>query len=196
MTNIAIFVSGQGSNCENIIKHFSISKDIKISLVLSNRADAYALVRAKKYNVPTEVVSKDEFKNENTLMAIMKKYEIDFIVLAGFLLMVSDFLINRYQHKIINIHPALLPSFPGLDAQGQALEYGVKIAGCTVHFVDEGTDSGPFILQKPVPVLNDDTEESLAARILVEEHKAMPEALRLWALGKLEIQGRRVIVHP
>ena len=96
--------------------------------------------------------------------------------------------VNKWTQKIINIHPALLPSFPGLDAQGQALEYGVKIAGCTVHFVDEGTDSGPIILQKPVPVLNDDTEESLAARILVEEHKAMPEALRLWALGKLEIQ--------
>ena len=125
-----------------------------------------------------------------------KAHGAELVVLAGFMRILSGNFVNKWTQKIINIHPALLPSFPGLDAQGQALEYGVKIAGCTVHFVDEGTDSGPIILQKPVPVLNDDTEESLAARILVEEHKAMPEALRLWALGKLEIQGRRVIVHP
>ena len=128
--------------------------------------------------------------------AALRAHGAELVVLAGFMRILSGNFVNKWTQKIINIHPALLPSFPGLDAQGQALEYGVKIAGCTVHFVDEGTDSGPIILQKPVPVLNDDTEESLAARILVEEHKAMPEALRLWALGKLEIQGRRVIVHP
>ena len=103
----------------------------------------------------------------------------------------GDF-VNKWQHKIINIHPALLPSFPGLDAQGQALRYGVKFSGCTVHFVDEGTDSGPIILQKVVPVLDNDTEETLAARILEQEHLAMPEALKLWAENKLEIDGRHV----
>lgn len=140
-----------------------------------------------------ECASKEEF--EDKIDAAFARIWSELVVLAGFMRILSGSFVNRWTQKIINIHPALLPSFPGLDAQGQALEYGVKIAGCTVHFVDEGTDSGPIILQKAVPVLDDDTEETLSARILVEEHKAMPEALRLWALGKLEIQGRRVIVH-
>lgn len=164
---IGVLVSGRGSNLQSVLDRIADGYlPLEIAVVISDKADAYALERAEKAGI------------------------------AGFMRILSGNFVNKWTQKIINIHPALLPSFPGLDAQGQALEYGVKIAGCTVHFVDEGTDSGPIILQKPVPVLNDDTEESLAARILVEEHKAMPEALRLWALGKLEIQGRRVIVHP
>ena len=116
------------------------------------------------------------------------------VVLAGFMRILTGHFISRWEHKIINIHPALLPSFKGLDAQGQAVDYGVKVAGCTVHFVDEGTDTGPIILQKVVPVLDDDTEETLAARILKEEHKALPEAIQLWADGKLTIKGRKVYV--
>ena len=182
MTNIAIFVSGQGSNCENIIKHFSKSKDIKISLVLSNRADAYALVRAKKYNVPTEVVSKDEFKNENTLMAIMKKYEIDFIVLAGFLLMVSDFLINRYQHKIINIHPALLPKYGGKGMYGHRVHEAIKAnrekeTGMTVHYVSNVCDGGDIIVQYRTSINPEDTPYDIAAKEMLLEQKYFPSVI-------------------
>ncbi len=182
MTNIAIFVSGQGSNCENIIKHFSISKDIKISLVLSNRADAYALVRAKKYNVPTEVVSKDEFKNENTLMAIMKKYEIDFIVLAGFLLMVPDFLINGYQHKIINIHPALLPKYGGKGMYGHRVHEAIKAnrekeTGMTVHYVSNVCDGGDIIVQYRTSINPEDTPYDIAAKEMLLEQKHFPSVI-------------------
>jgi phosphoribosylglycinamide formyltransferase 1 len=176
MTNIAIFVSGQGSNCENIIKHFSKSKDIKISLVLSNRADAYALVRAKKYNVPTEVVSKDEIKNENTLMAIMKKYEINFIVLAGFLLMVPDFLINVYYHKIINIHPALLPKYGGKGMYGHHVHEAIKAnnekeTGMTVHYVSNVCDGGDIIAQYRTSINPEDTSYDIAAKEMLLEQK-------------------------
>jgi len=182
MTNIAIFVSGQGSNCENIIKHFSKSKDIKISLVLSNRADAYALVRAKKYNVPTEVVSKDEFKNENTLMAIMKKYEIDFIVLAGFLLMVPDFLINRYHHKIINIHPALLPKYGGKGMYGHRVHEAIKAnrekeTGMTVHYVSNVCDGGDIIAQYRTSINPEDTPDDIAAKEMLLEQKYFPSVI-------------------
>ena len=187
---IGVLVSGRGSNLQSVLDRIADGYlPLEIAVVISDKADAYALERAEKAGIAAvaiprkECVSKEEF--EGKIDAALRAHGAELVVLAGFMRILSG-----------NIHPALLPSFPGLDAQGQALEYGVKIAGCTVHFVDEGTDSGPIILQKPVPVLNDDTEESLAARILVEEHKAMPEALRLWALGKLEIQGRRVIVHP
>ena len=191
---IGVLVSGRGSNLQSVLDRIADGYlPLEIAVVISDKADAYALERAEKAGIAAvaiprkECVSKEEF--EGKIDAALRAHGAELRILSG------NF-VNKWTQKIINIHPALLPSFPGLDAQGQALEYGVKIAGCTVHFVDEGTDSGPIILQKPVPVLNDDTEESLVARILVEEHKAMPEALRLWALGKLEIQGRRVIVHP
>ena len=198
---IGVLVSGRGSNLQSVLDRIADGYlPLEIAVVISDKADAYALERAEKAGIAAvaiprkECVSKEEF--EGKIDAALRAHGAELVVLAGFMRILSGNFVNKWTQKIINIHPALLPSFPGLDAQGQALEYGVKIAGCTVHFVDEGTDSGPIILQKPVPVLNDDTEESLAARILVEEHKAMPEALRLGALGKLEIQGRRVIVHP
>ena len=191
---IGVLVSGRGSNLQSVLDRIADGYlPLEIAVVISDKADAYALERAEKAGIAAvaiprkECVSKEEF--EGKIDAALRAHGAELVVLAGFMRILSGNFVNKWTQKIINIHP-------GLDAQGQALEYGVKIAGCTVHFVDEGTDSGPIILQKPVPVLNDDTEESLAARILVEEHKAMPEALRLWALGKLEIQGRRVIVHP
>ena len=194
---IGVLVSGRGSNLQSVLDRIADGYlPLEIAVVISDKADAYALERAEKAGIAAvaiprkESVSKEEF--EDKIDAALRAHGAELVVLAGFMRILSGNFVNKWTQKIINIHPALLPSFPGLDAQG----HGVKIAGCTVHFVDEGTDSGPIILQKPVPVLNDDTEESLAARILVEEHKAMPEALRLWALGKLEIQGRRVIVHP
>ena len=175
---IGVLVSGRGSNLQSVLDRIADGYlPLEIAVVISDKADAYALERAEKAGIAAvaiprkECVSKEEF--EGKIDAALRAHGAELVVLAGFMRILSGNFVNKWTQKIINIHPALLPSF-----------------------VDEGTDSGPIILQKPVPVLNDDTEESLAARILVEEHKAMPEALRLWALGKLEIQGRRVIVHP
>lgn len=197
---IGVLVSGRGSNLQSILDRIDDGYlPMEIAVVISDKADAYALERAAKAGIDAVSIprkscaSKAEF--EQKIDAVLRNHGIELVVLAGFMRILSREFVNKWTKKIINIHPALLPSFPGLDAQGQALVYGVKLAGCTVHFVDEGTDSGPIILQKAVPVLNEDTEETLASRILIEEHKALPEALRLWALGKLEIKGRHVIVH-
>lgn len=196
---IGVLVSGRGSNLQAIMDRIADgSLQLEIAVVISDKADALALKRAEDAGIPTVVVarkecaSKEEF--EDKIHAALIAAGCELVVLAGFMRLLSGNFVNRWQHKIINIHPALLPSFPGLDAQGQAMDYGVKISGCTVHFVDEGTDSGPIILQKAVPVLDDDTEETLAARILEQEHKAMPEALKLWSEGKLQVNGRRVRV--
>ena len=167
-------------------------------LAAKQKAEAKALKRAAGAGIAPAVVirkayaSKQEF--EAAIDVKLREHQVQLVVLAGFMRILSGFFVQKWQHKIVNIHPALLPSFTGLDAQGQAVRYGVKVSGCTVHFVDEGTDTGPIILQKVVPVLNGDTGETLAARILVEEHKALPEALRLWALGKLQLEGRKVLI--
>ena len=174
---IGVVVSGRGSNLQSIIDHIAEGKlNVEIAVVVSDHKEAFALERAAKAGIPTAVVErkgcKDKAEFEDKIDAALRK--------AG--------------AEVVVLHPALLPSFKGLDAQGQAVDYGVKVAGCTVHFVDEGTDTGPIILQKVVPVLDDDTEETLAARILKEEHKALPEAIQLWADGKLTIKGRKVYV--
>lgn len=194
-----VLVSGRGSNLQAILDRIAdgyLPLDIKI--VISDKADAYALERAAKAGITALVVSRKECSSkeefEDKIHAALMEAGCELVILAGFMRILSGTFVNKWQHKIINIHPALLPSFPGLDAQGQALNYGVKFSGCTVHFVDEGTDSGPIILQKVVPVLDDDTEETLAARILEQEHIAMPEALKLWAENKLVIDGRHVKV--
>ena len=196
---IGVIVSGRGSNLQSIIDHIAEGKlDVEVAVVVSDHADAFALERAAKAGIPTAVVErkgcKDKAEFEDKIDAALRKAGAEAVVLAGFMRILTGHFISRWEHKIINIHPALLPSFKGLDAQGQAVDYGVKVAGCTVHFVDEGTDTGPIILQKVVPVLDDDTEETLAARILKEEHKALPEAIQLWADGKLTIKGRKVYV--
>lgn len=168
------------------------------AVVISDKPDAFALERAQKAGIKTVAVerkacaSKEEF--EAKINATLEAEGCELVVLAGFMRILSADFVNKWQHKIINIHPALLPSFPGLHGQKQAVDYGVKFSGCTVHFVDAGTDSGPIILQKVVPVMDDDTEDTLADRILVQEHIAMPEALKLWAEGKLTIEGRKVKV--
>lgn len=196
---IGVLVSGRGSNLQAIMDRIADGYlQLEIAVVISDKADALALKRAEDAGIPTVIVarkeceSKEEF--EDKIHAALIAAGCELVVLAGFMRLLSGNFVNRWQHKIINIHPALLPSFPGLDAQGQAVDYGVKISGCTVHFVDEGTDSGPIILQKAVPVMDDDTEETLAARILEQEHKSMPEALKLWSEGKLQVNGRRVRV--
>jgi phosphoribosylglycinamide formyltransferase-1 len=196
---IGVVVSGRGSNLQSIIDHIAKGKlNVEIAVVVSDHKEAFALERAAKAGIPTAVVErkgcKDKAEFEDKIDAALREAGAEAVVLAGFMRILTGHFISRWEHKIINIHPALLPSFKGLDAQGQAVDYGVKVAGCTVHFVDEGTDTGPIILQKVVPVLDDDTEETLAARILKEEHKALPEAIQLWADGKLTIKGRKVYV--
>ena len=192
-----VLVSGRGSNLQAVLDRIADGYlPLEIGVVISDKADAYALERAANVGIKTVVVarkecaSKEEF--EDRIHAALVEAGCELVVLAGFMRILSGNFVSKWHNKIINIHPALLPSFPGLDGQGQALEYGVKFTGCTVHFVDEGTDTGPIILQKVVPVLGDDTHDTLAARILEQEHKAMPEALKLWAEGKLVIEGRKV----
>ena len=196
---IGVLVSGRGSNLQSIMDHIAAGDlPLEVAVVISDKAEAKALERAAGAGIATAVVirkayaSKQEF--EAAIDVKLREQQVQLVVLAGFMRILSGFFVQKWQHKIVNIHPALLPSFTGLDAQGQAVRYGVKVSGCTVHFVDEGTDTGPIILQKVVPVLNGDTGETLAARILVEEHKALPEALRLWALGKLQLEGRKVLI--
>ena len=196
---IGVVVSGRGSNLQSIIDHIAEGKlNVEIAVVVSDHREAFALERAAKAGIPTAVVErkgcKDKAEFEDKIDAALRDAGAEVVVLAGFMRILTGHFISRWENKIINIHPALLPSFKGVDAQGQAVDYGVKIAGCTVHFVDEGTDTGPIILQKAVPVFDDDTEETLAARILIEEHKALPEAIQLWADGKLTIKGRKVFV--
>ena len=196
---IGVVVSGRGSNLQSIIDHIAEGKlNVEIAVVVSDHREAFALERAAKAGIPTAVVErkgcKDKAEFEDKIDAALRDKGAEVVVLAGFMRILTGHFISRWENKIINIHPALLPSFKGVDAQGQAVDYGVKIAGCTVHFVDEGTDTGPIILQKAVPVFDDDTEETLAARILIEEHKALPEAIQLWADGKLTIKGRKVFV--
>ena len=189
MRKIGVLVSGRGSNLQAIMDRIADGYlPLEIAVVISDKSDAYALERAHKAGIKTVAVerkacaSKDEF--EAKITAALEENGCELVVLAGFMRILSSGFVNKWHHKIINIHPALLPSFPGLHGQGQAVAYGVKFSGCTVHFVDEGTDSGPIILQKVVPVLDDDTEDTLADRILVQEHIAMPEALKLWAEDK------------
>ena len=177
MTNVAIFVSGSGTNCENIIRYFKDSEEVKISLVLSNKADAYALVRAKNLNVPTAIMNKNDFNDREKMMTLMKEYEIEFIVLAGFLLIVPDFLIEAYDRRMINIHPALLPKYGGKGMYGHHVHEAVKAAGetetgMTVHYVSNVCDGGEIIAQFRTPLSPDDTPDDIAHKehLLVMEH--------------------------
>jgi phosphoribosylglycinamide formyltransferase-1 len=180
MKKIAIFVSGNGSNCENIINYFADgNRGAVISLVLSNKADAYALTRAEKYGVATVVMPKAAFNNEAKLMELMKEHEIDFIVLAGFLLMIPDFLINAYEHRIINIHPALLPKFGGKGMYGHYVHEAVKAAGeeetgMTVHWVSRECDGGEIIAQYKTQILPTDSPEDIADKVHILEMKYYP----------------------
>lgn len=197
---IGVLVSGRGSNLQAILDKIAAENlPIEIVAVISDKEDAFALERAAKAGIFHQAIvrknysSKEEF--ENTIDKTLREHNVELVVLAGFMRILTGNFISKWRHKVINIHPALLPSFKGLDAQGQALDYGVKVAGCTVHFVDEGMDTGPIILQKVVPVMDDDTHDTLADRILVQEHIALPEAVKLWCEGKLEVTGRKVKIQ-
>ncbi len=203
MLKAGVLASGRGSNFQAIID--AIEKGnlkASIELLITDNPSALAIERAKKHNIkylfinPKEFAAKDVFFSK--IADEMKAKGVELVILAGFMRIVRKPLIDAFPGRIMNIHPALLPAFPGLHGQKQALDYGVKISGCTVHFVDEGMDTGPVIIQAAVPVLPDDTEDTLSERILSFEHKIYPEAVRLFAEGRIEIDGRKVKIkdHP
>jgi phosphoribosylglycinamide formyltransferase-1 len=198
--SIAVLVSGNGSNFQAIVDAIESGriKNARIACLISNKADAYALQRAARHNIKSIVMDNKSYPDrrayDTAVVALLKENGVDLVVLAGFMRILSDVMVNAYPNAIMNIHPALLPAFPGLDAQKQALEYGVRYTGCTVHFVDAGTDTGPIITQAIVPVLSDDTVESLSQRIHGEEHNSYVESVRLYCEGRLNVQGRHVII--
>jgi phosphoribosylglycinamide formyltransferase 1 len=198
VVKIAVLVSGRGSNLQKIINSIEKGyvKNAKINVIISNKEDSYALERGRNHGINTVFLNPskcDKAGYDRKILEILKRYDIDLLLLAGYFQLLGHEIIETYRNRILNIHPSILPSFKGLHAQKQALEYGVKVAGCTVHFVDEGLDSGPIILQSCVPVLQGDNEETLAARILEQEHIIYPEAVRLFVEGKLKIEGRTVV---
>lgn len=195
---LAVFLSGRGSNFAAI--HQAIVEkrlDAEIVAVISNRADAPGIARARQWGLPAHVIDNRDFASreahEQKIAEVLNAARPDFIALAGYLRLLSASFIATYRNRIVNIHPSLLPAFPGLDAQAQAIAHGVKISGCTVHFVDELLDSGPVIVQRAVGVLDHDTAETLSARILDQEHEAYVEALRILSTGRYRIEGRRVL---
>ncbi len=207
MVPISVLVSGRGSNLEAILDAVNnryITKG-SVKIVVSNKPSSPALDIAKKHNVPSITLDdhgfpKKSWEYDQKTIAALKAHEVPpsdgLVLLAGYMRIISDQFIDEYRYHIMNIHPALLPSFPGLEAQKQALEHGVKIAGCTVHFAEKTVDAGPIILQAQVPVREDDTLESLSTRILREEHRIYPEAVRLFTEDKLKVEGRRVVIKP
>jgi len=204
LINLGILISGRGSNMDAILAAVKSGriKNVKPCVVISNKPDAAGLkIASEKYGVPIKVIPADGLKGwdyDQKVVAALKEYgvtpESGLVCLAGFMRIISAEFVRQYQMKIINIHPALLPSFPGLHAQRQALDHGAKVTGCTVHFVDEGVDSGPVILQKAVPVMDGDDEEKLSARILEQEHQLYSEAVRLFGEDRIRVQGRKVSV--
>jgi phosphoribosylglycinamide formyltransferase-1 len=195
-----VLVSGAGTNLEAIIARIAAGRlDCTIRVVISNRPTAGALVHAERAGIPTRVVEHRAFVTredfDRAVVAALREADVELVVLAGFDRLISPVFIEAFPLRIMNIHPALLPSFKGLHAQQEALEYGVKIAGATVHFVDEHTDHGPIIVQGAVPVRADDTADTLRARILAVEHEIYPTAIQLYAAGRLVVEGRRVRVR-
>ena len=195
---IAVLVSGSGSNLQAIIDASERGEiPCRVGVVVSNKADAYGLVRARNHGIPTEMVDHRAFESREAfdarMVEVIRSSGAELVCLAGFMRVVTPTFLRAFPHRILNIHPALLPSFPGTHGPRQALQYGVRFSGCTVHFLDEGVDTGPVIVQAVVPVYEDDTEETLAARILKEEHRIYPMAIRLYFEGRLELSGRRVL---
>lgn len=194
---IGVLASGSGSNLQSIIDHIEQGRlDAVIRVVISNNPDAYALTRAKKHGIPFVAIRHQEYPDreafDGQMAEILLSYGIELVVMAGFMRVLSPKFLKAFPQRVINIHPALLPSFPGLHGQQQAFNYGVKFSGCTVHFADDGVDSGPIIIQAVVPVLETDTEDSLAARILREEHRIYPQAIQFYAEGRIAIRNRQV----
>jgi phosphoribosylglycinamide formyltransferase-1 len=197
MKRLGILLSGRGSNFEAIADNVAAGKiPATIAIVISNRPEARGLQIARERGIPAVCIPSKGLDREvydRLLIEELRRRQVDLICLAGFMRLLSAMFVREFPFRILNIHPSLLPAFPGLDAQQQALEHGVKISGCTVHFVDENLDAGPIIAQAAVPVLNNDTVETLSARILKEEHRIYTEAINIVLSGKFRIEGRRVI---
>lgn len=197
---LGILASGRGSNAQAIMDAIRRGEvDATVGIIISDNPAAPVLARAAEYGVPARCIERAGFATreafEKAVADELAAHGVELVVLAGFMRLLSPYFINRFPGRIMNIHPSLLPAFPGLDAQGQALRYGVKVAGCTVHFVDEGMDSGPIILQEAVPVRDDDTPATLAERILAVEHVLYPRAISLYCQGRLVVDGRRVLIR-
>jgi phosphoribosylglycinamide formyltransferase-1 len=202
MINLGILISGRGSNMESILNHLNENKitDICPKIIISSKPEAEGLKKAAKFGVPTRVVSNNSkgWEYDSEIINVLQEYDVNpengLVCLAGYMRLLSPEFVKKYKMKILNIHPSLLPSFPGLNSQKKALDYGVKVTGCTVHFVDEGLDSGPIIAQKHVTVLDSDTYETLSDRILEQEHTLYPYCVQLFSENRISIQGRKVIV--
>lgn len=201
---LGVLASGRGSNLQAIIDAIETGHiEAMLAVVVSNKGGAYALERARRHQVPAVHLDSKPFAQDpvpreaydRAMLGVLQEHGVDLVVLAGYMRIVTPVLVEAYRWRMMNIHPSLLPAFPGLDAQRQAIEHGVKLAGCTVHFVTEGVDEGPIILQAAVPVLDEDTVESLEARILEQEHRLYPRAIQLFAQGRLDVKGRRVLIR-
>jgi len=198
---IGVLLSGRGSNFEALADSIAAGRipNAEIAIVISNREDAPGIEKARSRGIPAKAIPSKGLEREaydRQVAAELAEAKVDLICLAGYMRLLSPYFIAAFPDRILNIHPSLLPSFPGLEAQRQALEHGVKIAGCTVHFVDESLDAGPIILQASVAVRNDDTEATLSERILREEHRIYSEAVRIVLEGRYRIEGRRVLIQP
>ncbi len=198
MKNLAILLSGRGSNFEAIARNVAEGRisDARIAVVISNKSDAAGLETARRLGLTSLVIpskGKEREEHDREVAAALRQHKVDLVCLAGYMRLLSPWFVQQFPRRILNIHPSLLPAFPGLEAQEQAFAYGVKMSGCTVHFVDEELDHGPIIVQKAVPVLDTDDEHSLAARILEQEHIAYSEAINLVLEGRFEIAGRRLV---
>ena len=196
---IGVLLSGRGSNFEALAESVVAGRipNAEIAIVISNREGAPGLDRAKARGIPARAIASKGLERETydrQVVAVLNEHTVDLVCLAGYMRLLSPYFVSAFPNRILNIHPSLLPSFPGLESQRQALEYGVKFAGCTVHFVDENLDAGPIILQSTVPVKDEDTEDSLSARILQEEHRIYSEAVRMVLEGRYKIAGRRVLI--
>ncbi|MFZ3012147.1 MAG: phosphoribosylglycinamide formyltransferase [Nitrospira sp.] len=201
---VAVLASGRGSNLQAIIDAIEAGQvQAKLVAVISNKKDAVALERARKHELNDLFVDPKPFAGrpdsreayDRSLLEVLQQHHVELVLLAGYMKIVTAVLVNVYANRMMNIHPALLPSFPGLDVQKKAIDWGCKLAGCTVHFVTEGVDEGPIIIQAAVPILDNDTSETLATRILMQEHKVYPRAVQLFAEGRLRVDGRRVLIN-
>jgi len=197
---LGVLASGRGSNLQAILAAIDAGRcPARVAVVVSDRKDAPALERARQAGIRAVHLDPPAYPDraafDDAVAGVLDGHGVELVCLAGYMRVLSPEFVRRYRTRVLNVHPALLPAFRGLDAQRQALQHGVKVAGATVHFVDEGVDTGPIVLQATVPVLDDDTEATLAARILAEEHRLYPEAIRLYAEGRLEVSGRRVSVR-
>ncbi len=194
--NVAVFVSGGGTNLQAVID--SGIESANIAVVVCDTPGVTAIERARNHGIPVELVNSGDFESreefERQIVAKIARYDIGLVVLAGFMRILTPYFIGRFANRIINIHPSLLPSFPGTNSVRQALDYGVKQTGCTVHFVREEVDAGPIILQAVVPVTEEDTEETLLEKVHTEEHRILPEAVRLFCEGRLSLSGRKVLI--